>query len=80
VKFENTGHFHLLIDSALPTDLSLPLPASDTSIHYGKGQLQSAPLKLAPGKHTLQVVLGDQNHIPHEPPVVSKKITVVVTH
>ncbi len=80
VKFDNTGHFHLLIDSELPADLSLPLPATPQLIHYGKGQTESAPLTLAPGKHTLQIVLGDLNHIPHYPPVISKQVTITVTN
>jgi hypothetical protein len=78
VKFANTGHHHLLIDSDPPTDLSAPLTADDQLIHFGKGQTQ-AIVTLPPGKHTLQLLLGDQAHRAHNPPVFSKKITVTVS-
>ena len=77
VKFENTGHHHLLIDTDVPADANAPLPTSDNVRHFGKGQTE-ASIELKPGKHTLQLVLGDQNHIPHNPPVMSKKITITV--
>lgn len=73
---EATGHHHLIIDSPLPP-MDQPLPKDDTHLHFGKGQTE-AVIKLAPGKHTLQLVLGDANHIPHQPPVVSEKITITV--
>ena len=80
VKFANTGHFHLLVDQAVPTDLSVPLPSTDTILHYGKGQTEVTldATKLAPGKHTLQLIMGDETHIPHDPALVSKKITITV--
>ncbi len=77
IKFDNTGHHHLLIDSDLPADLSQPLAANEKSVHFGKGQTETS-VTLPPGKHTLQLVLGDMLHIPHDPAVYSKKITVVV--
>jgi hypothetical protein len=77
IKFDGTGHHHLLIDSDLPADMSQPLAASEKSVHFGKGQTETS-VTLAPGKHTLQLVLGDSLHIPHDPAVVSKKITVTV--
>ena len=77
VKFENTGHHHLLIDSDPPTDINAPLTADDRLIHFGKGQTQ-ATVTLPPGKHTLQLLLGDQDHRAHDPPVFSKKITITV--
>jgi len=77
VKFENTGHHHLLIDTDAPSDMSKPLPATDKIVHFGKGQTETT-LTLSPGKHTLQLLLGDAYHIPHEPPVISKKITITV--
>jgi hypothetical protein len=77
IKFDNTGHHHLLIDAEVPTDLSLPLAASEHSVHFGKGQTETS-LTLAPGKHTLQLVLADYLHIPHDPAVISKKITITV--
>jgi Domain of unknown function (DUF4399) len=78
VKFDNTGHHHLLVDTDPPADLNAPLPATDKIVHFGKGQTETT-LTLPPGKHTLQLLLGDQNHVPHNPPVMSKKITVTVT-
>ena len=77
VKFDNTGHHHLLVDSDPPADLGAPLPATDKLLHFGKGQTETS-LTLPPGKHTLQLILGDQSHIPHDPPVISKKITITV--
>lgn len=77
IKFENTGHHHLLIDTAVPADLSSPLPATDKLIHFGKGQTETT-IELPPGRHTLQLVLGDMLHIPHDPPVISKQITITV--
>jgi hypothetical protein len=72
----NTGHFHLLID----TDLSAPdepIPNNENNLHYGAGQTQ-ATVTLAPGKHTLQLVMGDANHVPHSPPVISPVLHVTV--
>jgi len=77
VKFDNTGHHHLLIDSDPPANLAAPLPATDKLLHFGKGQTETL-LTLTPGKHTLQLLFADQNHIPHDPPVISKKITITV--
>jgi len=77
VKFDNTGHHHLLIDTDAPKDMSAPLPATDHIKHFGKGQTETS-LTLTPGKHTLQLLLADQNHVPHDPPVISKKITITV--
>ncbi len=77
VKFDNTGHHHLLIDTEAPVDMGAPLPATDKIKHFGKGQTETS-LTLPPGKHTLQLILGDQSHIPHDPPVISKKITITV--
>ena len=78
VKFENTGHHHLLIDTDAPADPAAPLPATDKIVHFGKGQTETTLTTLTPGKHTLQLLLADQNHIPHNPPVISKKITITV--
>jgi len=77
VKFENSGHHHLLIDTDAPKDLNAPLPTSDNVRHFGKGQTETS-IELTPGKHTLQLVLGDDKHTPHNPPVMSKKITITV--
>lgn len=72
----NTGHHHLLIDTDLPP-LDQPIPADAEHLHFGKGQTE-ASVTLAPGKHTLRLLLGDRNHIPHQPPVVSAPISVTV--
>ncbi len=73
---EGIGHHHLVIDSPLPA-MDQPLPKDDKHLHFGKGQTETV-LTLAPGKHTLQLVLGDANHIPHQPAVVSERITITV--
>jgi hypothetical protein len=77
VVVEKTGHHHLLIDQRELPDLTMPLPASAQLIHFGGGQTQTE-IRLAPGSHTLQLVLGNQYHIPHNPPLISKKITIIV--
>jgi len=77
IAFENSGHHHLLIDADPPADLGQPVPTSDKFVHFGKGQTETE-LKLAPGKHTLELVLGDHLHVPHAPPVISRKITITV--
>ncbi len=77
IKLENTGHHHLLIDSDQPTDLAQPLPANEKTVHFGKGQTETT-VTLPPGKHTLMLVLGDSLHVPHDPAVISKKITITV--
>ena len=77
VKYDNTGHHHLLIDTDPPSDHSTPLPATDKIVHFGKGQTETT-LNLGPGKHTLQLLLADYQHIPHSPAVISNKITITV--
>jgi hypothetical protein len=78
VKFDNTGHHHLLVDTDLPADLTQPLPVSDGMRHFGNGQTETK-LDLLPGKHTLQLVFADFTHTPFTPNVASKKITITVT-
>ena len=73
----NTGHHHLLIDTEKLPAMGLPMVASDTLKHFGGGQTE-VTLDLPPGKHTLQLVFADYAHIAHNPPVVSKKITITV--
>ena len=75
-RVENTGHHHLIIDAPLPA-LDQPLPKDETHLHFGRGQTETV-LTLAPGEHTLQLVFGDANHIPHDPPVLSEQITITV--
>lgn len=77
IEKENTGHHHLLIDVSSAPNLNMPLPADAQHVHFGGGQTE-ATIELSPGKHTLQLILGDQSHIPHDPPVMSKKITITV--
>ncbi|MGE3298361.1 MAG: DUF4399 domain-containing protein [Porticoccaceae bacterium] len=73
----NAGHHHLLVDvEALPA-LDQPLPKDQQHLHFGAGQTETS-LSLAPGKHTLQLILADQLHIPHQPPLLSEKITITV--
>ncbi|WLI88818.1 DUF4399 domain-containing protein [Massilia sp. R2A-15] len=71
-----TGHHHLIIDSELPA-MDEPIPNDRNHLHFGAGETE-ARVELPPGKHTLQLLLGDANHVPHDPPVQSKKITVIV--
>jgi hypothetical protein len=73
----NTGHHHLLIDTPLP-DFDREIPSDPNHIHFGRGQT-STELTLTPGEHTLQLVLGDHQHVPHDPPVVSKVMRVHVS-
>ena len=76
VEKENTGHHHLLINTEL-TDFSQPIGASDQMKHFGGGQTETE-LTLPKGTHTLQLVLGNHLHIPHDKPVISEKITITV--
>ncbi len=73
---EGTGHHHLFIDSPPPV-ADQSLPKDDHHLHFGKGQTETS-IDLPPGKHTLQLVLGDANHIPHDPPLVSDRIQITV--
>jgi Domain of unknown function (DUF4399) len=73
----NTGHHHLLIDVNEPLDPNEPIPQDKVHLHFGAGQTESQ-IELPPGKHTLQLVLGDWSHIPFNPPIMSAVITVIV--
>jgi hypothetical protein len=77
VNQPNTGHHHLLVDVATPPDFNAALPVTDNVKHFGGGQTETE-LTLPPGKHTLQLVLGDALHIPHDKPIVSQKIAITV--
>jgi len=78
IKFDNTGHHHLLIDTDLSElKLDAPMPATDKIVHFGKGQTETT-LTLPPGKHTLQLVFADYLHQSFDPPLTSKKITITV--
>jgi hypothetical protein len=78
IKFDNTGHHHLLVDTDISAvNLDAPMPATDKILHFGKGQTETT-LTLAPGKHTLQLVFADYLHTSFDPPLSSKKITITV--
>jgi hypothetical protein len=72
----NTGHHHLLVDVPTP-DLNVPIPNTPQHLHFGAGQTEMK-LTLPPGEHVLQLILGDENHLPHDPPVASDRIKVLV--
>ena len=76
VDHAKTGHHHLIIDAPLPPP-GLPVPADANHIHFGGGQTETR-VELAPGKHTLQLLLADFKHVPHDPPVVSPVVTITV--
>src|SRR6476660_5863547 len=73
---ENSGHHHLLIDTELPP-LDKPIPNDFNHLHFGAGQTE-AEITLRPGQHTLQLLMGDKDHVPHTPPVMSQRIRVRV--
>jgi hypothetical protein len=72
----NTGHHHLLVDADIPA-LDQPIPKDDRHLHYGQAQTE-ATIELPPGMHTLQLLLGDGNHVPHDPPMASEQISITV--
>ena len=76
IKKQYTGHHHLLINTGLPP-LDQPIPNDDNHVHFGRGQTEYF-LDLPSGQHTLQLLLGDHDHVPHDPPVMSNVITVFV--
>lgn len=77
VAKEHTGHHHLLIDTKGLPAAGQPIPKDEHHVHFGNGQTETV-LHLAPGTHTLQLVLGDANHVPFDPPVASRQITIHV--
>ncbi len=73
-----TGHHHLIINEKIEgEELNEGIPSDEQHRHFGGGQTEIT-VDLPAGKHTLQLVLGDQNHIPHNPPVMSQRISVTV--
>ena len=83
-EVENTGHHHLLIDRPPlgqgedgADELAYGLPSDENHMHFGGGQTE-VTLDIAPGNHTLQLVLGDAGHVPHATPIVSEVITITV--
>ena len=77
IEKEGTGHHHLLIDVKELPPLTEPLAATSNIRHFGGGQTETT-LTLDPGEHTLQLLLGNYTHVPHDNPVLSEKITVTV--
>ena len=73
---DNTGHHHLLINVD-EVNYSMPIPSSKQHLHFGLGQTETI-LSLPPGRHKLQLILGDKYHVPHDPPLVSEIIEVKV--
>lgn len=71
-----TGHHHLVVDAPTPP-VDAAVPADEHHLHFGAGQTEVS-VELTPGSHTLQLVLGDQNHVPHDPPVLSERISITV--
>src|SRR3954451_5824230 len=76
VERAGTGHHHIIVDAPLPK-LDEPIPNDRNHLHFGLGQTE-ARLDLPAGKHTIQLLLGDENHVPHQPPLYSKPVTVTV--
>ena len=76
IRKKNTGHHHIIVDGALPP-FDEEIPSNKTYRHFGGGQTE-ARLELPPGRHTIQLLMADHEHIPHNPPLFSEKITVVV--
>lgn len=72
----NSGHHHLIIDAKL-ADVTAAIPADANHVHFGKGQTETT-IDLKAGPHTLQLVLGDKNHVPHVPPVASEVVNITV--
>ena len=77
IKKELSGHHHLIINANMLPNLSRPIPSDEKHLHFGKGQT-SASVDLKSGAHTLQLIFGDYMHIPHDKPLISKKITITV--
>jgi hypothetical protein len=74
---ETTGHHHMLVDlEQLPVS-GQPIPSDTHHRHFGNGQTETT-LALPPGRHTLQLLMGDANHVPHQPPVLSERVTIEV--
>lgn len=77
IEREHTGHHHLLINVQQLPDMNKPIPADDQHRHFGGGQTEVS-IDLPPGEHSLQLLLGDHFHVPHNPPVLSDPIIIKV--
>lgn len=76
INLPATGHLHLLVNTKPPSP-KLPIPGDAHHLHFGGGQTETE-IELPPGEHTLQLLLGDHMHVPHDPPVISSPITITV--
>ena len=72
-----SGHHHLLINLENLPDMTKPIPADKNHLHFGKGQTETI-IELPKGKHSLQLLLGNYIHVPHEVPLLSEKIEIIV--
>jgi hypothetical protein len=77
IRRHQGGHHHLLIDVEQLPDMDAPIPADAHHLHYDRGETE-AVLNLPPGRHTLQLLLGDEDHEPQNPPLLSEIITITV--
>ena len=77
INFPETGHHHLLVNLTELPDLKSSIPADENHIHFGKGQTETF-LELKPGEYSFQLLLGDWMHVPHNPPILSEKIKIIV--
>ncbi|MDE2645764.1 MAG: DUF4399 domain-containing protein [Bacteroidota bacterium] len=77
IEFPNSGHHHLLVNAADVPAMDMPIPTDSAHIHFGLGQTETT-LELSPGTYTLQLLLGDYSHTPHDPPVMSEPVTITV--
>jgi len=79
IEKEKTGHHHLLVNTPMleGEDLDFSIPADENHIHFGGGQTETT-IELTPGTHTLQLLVGDENHVPHDPPIFSDVVRVTV--
>ena len=76
IEKANTGHHHVIINAPLPA-FDEEIPNDRNHLHFGGGQTE-ARIQLPPGRHTIQLLMGDHNHVPHDPPLYSERITVIV--
>ena len=72
-----SGHHHLLVNIKKLPNMKMPIPSDKNHLHFGKGQTETI-LELPRGKHTLQLLLGDYLHVPHDQPILSERIEIIV--
>ena len=76
IEKPDTGHHHLIVDTELPP-FDEEIPNDPNHRHFGAGQSESI-VELSPGVHTLQLLFADQDHVPHDPPLFSRKKTITI--